>query len=107
MVSIPICAEKERNGLPKPFYSQPRQSASCVYANAKPVFETDIVPTDNVRPKLHDKCARHHWLKGYLINIFYTPPACVLLPIISLLSTGHIIRMEQSLGVGVEWNGTR
>ena len=30
--SIPICAEMERNGPPKPFYSQPRQSTSCVYA---------------------------------------------------------------------------
>ena len=23
-----------------------------------------IVPTDNVRPKLHDKYTRHQWLKG-------------------------------------------
>ena len=34
------------------------------FAGAKPVFETDIAPTDNVRPKLHDKYARHQWLKG-------------------------------------------
>ena len=23
-----------------------------------------IAPTDNMRPKLHDECTRHQWIKG-------------------------------------------
>ena len=78
-------------------------SMPAFLANAKPVFETDIAPTDNVRQSYMTNAL----IKWLIVDIFYTPPACVLQPMISLLSTGHIIRMEQSLEVGVEWNGTR
>jgi len=41
---------------------------SHLFASDKPTFKTDCTdrsaPTDNMRPKLHDRYTCHQWLKG-------------------------------------------
>ena len=54
----------------------------------KPLFKT-VAPTDNMRPKLHDKYTRHQWLKGYT---HYYQHSTLKIPSIFIWSTWHHVR---------------
>ena len=72
---------------PRLFYSQPNQlpcahhpllkhahlPLSHLFLLAQNISSKQIVPTDNMRPKLHDKYTRHQWLKGFNWPYLGTP----------------------------------
>ena len=76
---MPICVKKERNAqasADEGFFLQPAAmcTAPCAETRLPPpvlpfllsqnLSSKQIVPTDNMRPKFHDKYTRHQWLKG-------------------------------------------